>query len=63
MSRIKGVLIKQFIMNSVTKKSSSFIQVLIDKYIYYVVINKNHKKYITEKFGYGRINESNLKLA
>lgn len=50
-------------MNSKATKSSSFIQVLIDKYIYYVVINKNHKQYISEQFRSGLINAPNLNLA
>ena len=50
-------------MNSKATKSSSLIQILIDKYIYYVVINKNHKKSIMESMGYGQINKQNLKIA
>ena len=38
-------------------------RILIDKYIYYVVINKNHKKSIMESMGYGQINNHNLKIA
>jgi hypothetical protein len=50
-------------MNSKIAESSSFIQILIDKYIYYVVINKSHKKYILENLGYDRSIESILKVA
>lgn len=50
-------------MNSEAIKSSSFIQGLIDKYIYYVVINKSHKQYITDQFKRGLINVPNLNLA
>jgi len=50
-------------MNSTATKSSSFFQILIDKYIYYVVINKSHKKFVTESLGYGRGIEHNLKAA
>lgn len=50
-------------MNSKAIKSPSLIQVLIDKYIYYVVINKNHKKSIMESMGYGQNSNQNLKIA
>ena len=50
-------------MNSKAQKSSSFIQVLIDKYIYYVVINKAHKKRVVENLGYSGINATNLNAA
>jgi len=50
-------------MNSRKVKTSSLIQVLIDKYIYYVVINKSHKKHILENLGYNKINEPHLRAA
>jgi len=50
-------------MNSKAQKSSSFIQVLIDKYIYYVVINKAHKEQVIENLGYTKINSRNLNAA
>jgi len=50
-------------MNSKATKSPSLIQVLIDKYIYYAVINKNHKKSIIECTGYRQDSGQNLKIA
>jgi len=50
-------------MNSKATKSSSFIQCLLDKYIYYVVINKSHKKYIIDQLGNRQSNQSKLGLA
>jgi hypothetical protein len=50
-------------MNAKPVKSSSFIQVLLDKYIYYVVINKTHKQSIISKPTNQMINKANLNLA
>lgn len=50
-------------MNSKAIKSSSLIQGLIDKYIFYVLLNKNHKKHVIENLGYARTNETNLNFA
>ena len=50
-------------MNSKAIHSTSFIQILIEKYIYYVVINKDHKKHVSENLGFGTIYSSHLKAA
>jgi hypothetical protein len=50
-------------MNSKATKSPSLIQVLIDKYVYYVMIDKNHKKSMMKSMGYGQVNKQNLKIA
>jgi len=44
-------------------KSSSLTQVLIDKYIFYVLLNKSHKEHVIKNLGYARTNETNLNLA
>ena len=50
-------------MNSKSIKSSSLIQGLIDKYIFYVLLNKNHKKHVIENLGYNITKETQLNLA
>jgi len=39
-------------MKAKTIISSSYIQRLIDKYIYYVLINESHKKQLVKNLGY-----------
>jgi len=49
-------------MKAKTIKSSSYVQSLIDKYIYYVLINESHKKQVAKNLGYGNINDRKLNL-
>ncbi|MGM5469573.1 hypothetical protein ACS386_04800 [Flavobacteriaceae bacterium LMO-SS05] len=49
-------------MNTKSKKPSSFVQILLDKYIYYVVINKTHKQSVAKQFGKERIGQVDLNL-
>lgn len=50
-------------MNSKAITSTSFIQNLIDKYIYHVVINNGHKKHVMENLNNGNIYSSHLRAA
>ncbi len=50
-------------MNVKSKKRSSFVQILLDKYIYFVVINKTHKQSVVKQFAKEEIGQVNLNLA
>jgi hypothetical protein len=50
-------------MKAKLENSSSFIQVLLDKYIYYIVINKSYKQSFIAKQNNQMINKVNLNLA
>jgi hypothetical protein len=50
-------------MKANSTKSTSFIQVLLDKYIYYVVINKTYKQSIVTNSNFLKNNNVNLNLA
>lgn len=50
-------------MKTKTLKSQSLIQVLIDKYIFYVLLNKSQKEHVIKNLGYARTNETNLNFA
>lgn len=50
-------------MNAKSGKSSSYIHILLDKYIYYVVINKSCKQSFIANPNNQIINEINLNVA
>lgn len=50
-------------MKAKVVKSPSYIESLLDKYIYYVLINKNHKKQVMNNLRYSSLNNPNLNLA
>lgn len=49
-------------MKVVSVKSSSYIQILLDKYIYIVVINRSYKNSLNTNLNTQLINEVNLNL-